>query len=146
MSTKKNKASKTHKKSRVIQAAGGLVWRQANGGQQIAVIHRPRYDDWTLPKGKLRKGETWEAAALREVAEEINCRARLGDFAGCNCYEFEARPKVVLYWHMSVARQDEFQPGEEVDALAWLSPEAARERLSYDGERKLLGERGDEMA
>ena len=138
--------TKKYKKSRVIQAAGGLVWREAGGKRQIAVIHRPRYDDWTLPKGKLRKGETWEAAALREVAEEINCQARLGDFAGCSCYEFEGWPKVVLYWHMSLARQGEFQPGEEVDALAWLSPEAALERLSYDGERKLLEERGGEMA
>jgi 8-oxo-dGTP diphosphatase len=138
-------ASKKRKKSQVIRAAGGLVWRQAGGGRQIAVIHRPRYDDWTLPKGKLRKGETWEAAALREVAEEINCQARLGEFAGCSCYEFEGRPKVVLYWHMAVVRQDEFQPDEEVDALDWLSPEAARERLSYGGERELLEERDDEM-
>lgn len=135
-------ASKEHNKSRVIQAAGGLVWREAGGSRQLAVIHRQRYADWTLPKGKLHKGESWEAAALREVAEEINCQARLGDFAGCVCYEDEGRPKVVLYWHMRLVHESQFQPDEEVDALAWLSPEAALERLSYASERKLI----DEMA
>jgi 8-oxo-dGTP pyrophosphatase MutT (NUDIX family) len=59
-------------KSSVIQAGGGLVWRESRAGREIAIIHRPRYDDWTFPKGKLHKGETWEQAALREVEEETN--------------------------------------------------------------------------
>jgi len=80
----------------VIQAAGGLVWRQGEKGKEIAVIHRPRYDDWTLPKGKLRKKETWQQAALREILEEIGCLVRVGDFAGCTCYKFGGIPKVVL--------------------------------------------------
>ena len=125
-------------KSSVIQAAGGLLWRGTGPEQQIAVIHRQRYDDWSLPKGKLHKGETWEAAALREVEEETDCQVRLGDFAGCVCYEHAGRPKVVLYWHMRLVRARGFEPDEEVDRLAWLSPEAALKMLNYDGEKELL--------
>jgi len=136
MSPKSGKKDK--QKSRVIQAGGGLVWRQSGDGVEIAVIHRPSYDDWTFPKGKLRKGETWEQAALREVEEETNCLARLEDFAGCNCYHFEDRPKVVLYWHMQLLQDGGFIPGEEVDQLEWLSVELALNKLSYEGERQLL--------
>jgi len=129
---------KDKQKSRVIQAGGGLVWRQSTVGLEIAIIHRPSYDDWTFPKGKLHKGETWEQAALREVEEETNCQASLEDFAGCNCYHFEGRPKVVLYWHMRLLQDGGFTPGEEVDQLDWLSVEAALKKLSYAGERQLL--------
>ena len=125
-------------KSSVIRAGGGLVWRKSSAGREIAVVHRPRYDDWTFPKGKLHKGETWEQAALREVEEETNCRASLGDFAGCSCYHYEDFPKVVLYWHMQLLQEGEFTPGEEVDRLEWLPVEAALKKLSYSGERQLL--------
>ena len=61
-----------------VKAAGGVVWRRGDAGLELAVVHRPRYDDWSLPKGKLDPGETWEEAALREVEEEIGLRCRLG--------------------------------------------------------------------
>ena len=61
-----------------VKAAGGVVWRHGEGGVEIVVAHRPRYDDWSLPKGKLDKGESWEQAALREVEEEVGLRCRLG--------------------------------------------------------------------
>jgi 8-oxo-dGTP diphosphatase len=131
MPSKKNKASS------VIQAAGGLLWRN-RGKREIAVIHRPRYDDWSLPKGKLHKSETWEEAAIREVEEETYCRVSLGDFAGCICYLFDGRPKIVLYWNMAVIHERRFEPREEVDQLVWLSLEAAKVKLSYEAERALL--------
>lgn len=131
-------ATEKDPKSSVIQAAGGLLWRETETEQQVAVMHRQRYDDWSLPKGKLHKGEAWEAAALREVEEETDCQVRLGDFAGCTCYEHDGRPKVVLYWHMSVIQESGFVPDEEVDRLVWLFPEVALEVLSHDGERELL--------
>jgi 8-oxo-dGTP diphosphatase len=131
-------AAKKHKKSQVIQAAGGLVWRQSKDGRQIAVIHRSRYDDWSLPKGLVEKGESWEQAALREVGEETGCRARLGDFLGCNCYPVGDHPKIVLFWQMVVVEEHAYQKDVDVDQLLWLSAEKALELLSYENEKTLL--------
>lgn len=129
--------SKKRHASSVIQAAGGLLWR-GEGRKEIAVIHRPRYDDWSLPKGKLHKGETWEQAAIRDVEEETNCKASLVDFAGCSCYLFAGMPKVVLYWNMELVHERRFEPHDEVDQLVWLPLEAAIVKLSYGAERALL--------
>jgi 8-oxo-dGTP diphosphatase len=123
---------------RMIQAAGGLVWRQAPGGRELAMIHRRRYQDWTLPKGKLKTGESWQQAALREVLEETGCEALLGDFAGQIDYYINGMPKRVLFWHMQALAECRFQPNEEVDALEWMPPDRALERLNYAGERALL--------
>ena len=123
--------------SGVIEAAGGLVWRQADR-RELAVIHRPRHDDWSLPKGKREPGESWQATALREVEEETACRAELGGFAGGTVYTVRDVPKVCLFWHMTVVREGEFAPNPEVDRLEWLVPEAALARLAYEGERRLL--------
>ncbi len=122
----------------VYESAGGLLWREQAGMRQLAVVHRPRYDDWTLPKGTLKKGETWQQAALREVSEETACRVQLGEFAGCTCYQVYDTPKVVLFWHMSLVQEGKLQPGEEIDAMAWLTVDEALERLSYTDERGLL--------
>ena len=130
--------SKKGPKSGVIQAAGGLVWRETTQGEELAVIYRERYGDWSLPKGKLEKGETWQETALREVQEETNCTVRLGDFAGCSCYTVDGVPKVVLFWHMMVTGECRFTPNDEIDRLTWLPLEAALEKLSYDEERALL--------
>jgi len=96
------------------------------------------YDDWSLPKGKLKRGEGWAEAALREVKEETNCRATLEEFAGCICYEVKGAPKIALYWHMQLAKERAFKPNEETDELLWLTVEEAMTRLSYRDERALL--------
>ncbi len=126
----------------VIQAAGGLVWRNSSRGREIALIHRPGYDDWTLPKGKLANGETWQECAVREVEEETGLDVRIGEFAGGCTYLTKRAPKVVLYWHMEVEGSTRFA-GEnlaEVDALEWLSAEDARRRLTHRRERRVLAE------
>ena len=84
-----------------VKAAGGVVWRRGAGGIEVAVIHRPRHDDWSLPKGKLDPGETFEEAALREVEEEIGVRCELGARAPATSYrDHKGRAKIVRYWLM----------------------------------------------
>ena len=124
--------------SKVIQAAGGLLWRESDAGKQIALIHRPRYDDWALPKGKLEKGEEWETAALREIEEETGCKAQLGSFAGAVSYNVGDRPKVVLFWNMALIGDCKFVPSEEVDQLIWVSVEKALEILQYPSDKNIL--------
>lgn len=125
----------------VYEAAGGLLWRKSSGTQELVIVHRARYDDWSLPKGTLEKGESWAEAALREVREETNCSARLGKFAGCIGYDIVGVPKIVLFWHMKLKKERAFQPNEEVDQLLWVTAEEAMERLSYPAEKALLKSR-----
>jgi 8-oxo-dGTP diphosphatase len=122
----------------VIQAAGGLLWRKTPKDQTIGIIHRLRYDDWTLPKGKLKPGETWQDAAIREVHEETGCIAELRDFAGCVAYEVDNVPKVVLFWNMFLVEVCEFKPSKEVDRFEWRSQQEALKILTYPGERALI--------
>ncbi|MDP8971475.1 MAG: NUDIX hydrolase [Actinomycetota bacterium] len=127
----------------VVRGAGGVLWRRAEpGGElQVAVIHRPRYDDWTLPKGKLDASETELEAALREVREETGYRARPGRQLGHVQYlqtkQGRTRPKIVRYWAME-ALDGAFSPGPEVDQLRWLPPSDAEPLLTYDRERDVL--------
>ena len=125
----------------IVEAAGGAVWRRtAKGRIKVLLVHRPRYDDWTLPKGKLDPGETAEAAALREVEEETGLRCRLGDELSPTSYrDPKGRAKVVRYWRMEPLG-GEFVPSDEVDELRWVSPADATELLSYDHDRALLQE------
>ena len=126
-------------KDDLIRAAGGLVWRDSPRGKKLAVIHRSRYGgDWTLPKGKLKWGESWQEAALREVREEIGMESRLGSFVGCNTYDVNGVPKVVLFWNMTLTGEGNFEPSEEVKELRWLTVEEALEQLDYPSERALL--------
>jgi 8-oxo-dGTP diphosphatase len=131
----------------LIRAAGGLVWRQGDGGREILLVHRPRYDDWSLPKGKLLEGERWQAAALREVCEETGYTARLEGFAGVAFYYVEGTPKLVLFWNMSPV---EGHPSareaakEEVDAWAWLSAGQALARMDYPEERALVAQEAED--
>ena len=97
----------------IYEAAGGILWRKTPAGRQLAVVHRPHYDDWTLPKGWREKGESMVEAAVREVQEETNCKVRLGTFAGCSCYPVEDVPKIVLFWHMELVKERKFKPNEE---------------------------------
>jgi 8-oxo-dGTP pyrophosphatase MutT (NUDIX family) len=129
-------------KSGIIQAAGGILWRQDGRGKEFAIVHRRRYHDWTLPKGWRERGETFIQAAVREVSEETNCHFRLGEFAGCSCYTVDGVPKIVLFWQMELKGKAKFKPNNEVDKLIWLSLEDALTRLSYDNERRLLNENG----
>ena len=122
---------------RVVLAAGGLVWRTGPRGRELAVIHRQRHDDWTLPKGKLEDREAPDAAALREVEEEIGSRTRITAYADRMAYEVDGVPKVVFYWHMEPI-DGEFTPSEEVAEVTWLLPEEALERLSHAGEKDLV--------
>jgi 8-oxo-dGTP pyrophosphatase MutT (NUDIX family) len=122
----------------LIEAAGGLVWREGKKHVQIAVIHRPRQNDWSLPKGKRKAGESWRETAEREVAEEIGCKVRVGPFAGWNLYFYRRRPKLVMFWHMEVRHAARFEANHEVDGLAWLDPREALERLDHPAQRRLL--------
>ena len=120
-----------------VKAAGGLVRRAG----RVAVAHRPRYDDWSFPQGKLDPGESWEQAALREVEEEIGVRCRLGAELPSVEYEVEKGHKVVRYWLME-PEAGEFTPNEEVDEVRWLSAAEAEALLTYDHDRALLREAG----
>ena len=124
--------------SGVIEAAGGLLWRDSPHGRQIAIVHRPRYDDWTLPKGWREKGEKFIEAAIREVTEETNCQVESGEFAGSVSYVVNGVPKIVLFWHMNLTEDRGFKKNSEVDLLAWLNVEEAFERLDHEDERNLL--------
>jgi len=123
----------------VIEAAGGLLWRSGEDGQELAVVHRPAYDDWSLPKGKLKSKETYQQAAVREVGEETLCAVRLGNYAGSLSYLVGDFPKIVLFWHMQLDKGGQFISGDEIDRLLWLTPEKAVARLSYQAERDLVG-------
>lgn len=123
----------------VVLAAGGVVIRDGpDGTRHVALVHRPRYDDWSFPKGKLIDGETLESAAVREVLEETGLRCRLEQDLGAIEYrDLEDRPKIVRYWVM-IPEGGTFIPGDEVDELEWLSPEGAAARLTYEHDRGLL--------
>jgi 8-oxo-dGTP diphosphatase len=120
--------------SEPIEAAGGVVIDD----DRVAVVHRPKYDDWSLPKGKLDPGESFEEAALREVWEETGIRARLERELPAVRYSVRERPKVVRYWLMSVESDPGFVPNDEVDELRWLSPADAAALLTYDRDREVL--------
>jgi len=122
----------------IIEAAGGLIWRDSTNNKELAVIHRTKHNDWTLPKGKLKPGETWKEAALREVYEETGCKVEIENFAGCICYIPANIPKVVLYWNMKQIGECNFQPNNEVDQLQWLEWSRAISLLNYHDERELV--------
>jgi 8-oxo-(d)GTP phosphatase len=121
---------------RFIEAAGGLLWRASSRGPEIAVVHRPQYDDWSLPKGKVDHGEHALLAALREVEEETGFVGRPGRMLGEIRYLKERVPKRVRYWAMQVV-SGSFAAGDEVDELAWLSVPETLERLAPARDRPI---------
>ena len=117
-----------------MRAAGALLWRGHGDALEVALVHRPKYDDWSWPKGKLDDGETWPGAAVREVAEETGLHGQLGVPLPSSRYDVGSgdavRPKVVQYWAARVVAGDG-QLAHEVDEVEWLTPRAARRRLHY---------------
>jgi len=124
-----------------VKASGGVIWRRGeDDGVELIVVHRPRYDDWSLPKGKLDPGASWEQAALREVDEEVGLACRLGqELPPVSYTDNKGRAKVVRYWLMQPqdARAD-FIPNDEVDAMRWVDPETASGLLSYPHDVELV--------
>lgn len=125
--------------TRHVRAAGGVVTRPAPGGRvEVLLVHRPKYDDWSFPKGKLLPGERDEEAALREVEEETGLRCALGaELPGTTYRDRHGRPKVVRYWSMT-PQEGAFSPHDEVDEVRWLSPGEAAATLTYDRDRDVL--------
>ena len=127
------------KAGKQVPAAGAVLWRtdKASGEPLIAVIHRPRYDDWSLPKGKLDDGEIEPVAAVREIFEETGQLAHLGRRLGRVSYPIPGGTKVVRYW-AARAEGGDFVPGPEADDMRWLPVAQARKRLTYPLDRKML--------
>lgn len=117
-----------------------MVWRRTDAGLEVVIVHRPKYDDWSLPKGKLDGGEDEQAAALREVEEETGMRCRLGPELASTCYHDRfGRPKTVRYWAMTpVPGGAGFVPNGEVDQIRWVSTDAAERLLSYPRDLDVL--------
>src|SRR4051794_3935276 len=122
-----------------VRAAGAAVWRRGDAGVEWAVIHRPRYDDWSLAKGKLDRGEDFETAALREVEEEIGVRGTLGAELPSTTYtDHKGRSKLVRYWLMEAPDGAAFAPNDEVDEVRWVLAGEAAAMLSYPRDRAVL--------
>ncbi len=118
-----------------VRAAGGVIVRDG----KVAVVHRPRHDDWSLPKGKLDEGESWEEAAVREVEEETGMRARItGELDSAYYKDSKGRDKRVRWYRMDVVDEGSFEPNDEVDELRWVPLEEAQRLLSYNHDRALL--------
>ncbi|MFF7545474.1 NUDIX hydrolase [Streptomyces canus] len=124
-----------------VQAAGCVLWRRSpiDGGLEVCLVHRPKYDDWSHPKGKLKRGEDALTGALREVEEETGYRAAPGAPLSAAKYYANGRPKQVRYW-AAEATTGAFTPTDEVDRILWLSPTAARNRLTQPRDRTLVDE------
>jgi 8-oxo-dGTP diphosphatase len=119
----------------VVRAGGGIVVRDGT----VLLVHRPKYDDWTFPKGKADEGESDESCALREVWEETGLRCALGrELDSTDYVDALGRPKTVRYWLMEPLTDDGFVPGRETDELRWLTPDDATTLLTYERDLPLL--------
>jgi 8-oxo-dGTP diphosphatase len=123
----------------LVRAGGGVLWQNGPLGEaEVLVVHRPKYDDWTFPKGKQEPGENDEETALREVEEETGFRCTLGpELASTSYIDRKGRPKAVRYWIMTI-EGGSFTPTDEVDEIRWVTPSQARWLLSYDRDRDVL--------
>ncbi len=123
---------------RVESAAGGVVWRDRGRGVEVLLVHRPKYGDWTFPKGKLERGESLVECARREVLEESGVRAGIGRYLGhVSYFKRISIPKEVHYWAMR-AESVAFEPCAEVDRIRWVAEASLADRVSYVTERRLV--------
>ncbi|NAS26627.1 NUDIX domain-containing protein [Herbidospora sp. NEAU-GS84] len=122
----------------VIHAAGAVIWRGDESSPEVAVVHRPKYDDWSFPKGKLKSGEHVIAGALREVREETGLSVVLGRSLPPVHYLKDGRLKRVDYWAARVSAEDDLTAVDEVDEVVWMSLGEARDRLTYEWDAGLL--------
>lgn len=122
-----------------VEAAGGVVWRRTKKGRvKLLLVHRPKHQDWSFPKGKLDAGEDHKDAALREVREETGLKCVAQTRLDSARYELpNGKSKRVKYWIME-PRKGRFQPNAEVDRVAWLSPRKAKRRLTHNIDRRVL--------
>jgi 8-oxo-dGTP diphosphatase len=121
-----------------VRAAGGIVWRLGELGIEVVIVHRPKYSDWTFPKGKLDPGESDESAAHREVLEETGFECVLGrELPSVRYSDAKARLKQVRYWEMTIASGD-FEANDEVDELLWATIDGARKRLTHIHDIRVL--------
>lgn len=120
-----------------VRAAGGSVWRMRDGVIEVALVHRPRYDDWSLPKGKLEKGESELDAAVREIGEELGSRVAVSRRLPTIGYDVDGESKTVAYWTMRHL-DGGFVPSDEVDEVVWLPVPQARRQCSYEADRTVL--------
>jgi len=123
-----------------VKAAGGVPVRSGPDGPEVAVIHRPKYEDWSLPKGKLDDGEDFEQAALREVEEETGYRCKPSiELPPVSYLDRKARRKLVRYWLMEPI-EGQFEPHGEVDEIRWVPMEEADRLLTYDHDKEIVRE------
>ncbi|NDA84418.1 MAG: NUDIX hydrolase [Burkholderiaceae bacterium] len=122
-----------------IQAAGAIVWRRNESDAiEIALVHRPKYDDWSIPKGKVEGEESLIACAYREVVEETGFAVRFGQSIGSVHYEVNGLRKTVTYWSARLLGEQGKPNPEEVDAVRWMSCEEAKEQLGRDSDRQIV--------
>ena len=128
--------------SRLIKAAGAVAWRPGPDGRpEILLVHRRKYDDWSLPKGKVEPGEALPVTAVREVLEEGGARLALGRRLDSVRYNVGGRPKRVHYWSASVTSVDDHAvPNDEVDKVEWVAVDRAAERISYNRDNAVVAD------
>jgi 8-oxo-dGTP diphosphatase len=126
----------------VIKAAGGILQRSTPRGDEVMVVYRKRHQDWTLPRGKVKDGESFQEAAMREVLEETGCSCSVGNYLGTISYSDNGVPKVVLFWKMAVVDDKGTRNSDEIGEAVWLQIPAAIERLTHPQEKALLSRMG----
>jgi len=126
----------------VIKAAGGILQRSTSRGDEVMIVYRKRHQDWTLPRGKVRDGESFQEAAMRQVLEETGCSCRIGNYLGTISYSDQGVPKVVLFWKMTLVEDKGVTDNEEIGQALWLQLPAAIERLTHAQEKALLSRLG----